>query len=83
MTNHPNRNRSLAEWASVRETSIEIARAIKDLARNQSGDGLAVEDAMQRIWEAPADAERDAVTAAAFASTDQDALFWGTETMTR
>lgn len=83
MTNHPNRNQSLAQWADARQTSIEIARAIKDAARNRAGDGLDIETAMQDLWEGPTDAERALIEAAAFATTDEDELHWGVEVCRR
>jgi hypothetical protein len=83
MANHPNRNQSLARWADVRSTSIEIARVIKDAARNRAGDGLDIETAMQDLWEAPTPDELALVTAAAFEQTDEDVLHWGAETIRR
>lgn len=77
MTNHPNRNQSLARWADTHCTSIEIARVIKDAARNRAGDGLTVEAAMEDLWQNPTDAEIAAIEAAAFEMTDEDELQWG------
>lgn len=80
MTNHPNRSSDLAKWADVRNTSIEIARSIRAMARNRIGDGLDLDTAMQDIWEVPSDDDQRAVVAVvavAFAGSDKDELFWG------
>ena len=93
MANHPNRNPALARWADERSTSIEIARAIREMARNRiDPDEHATRDEFnaewdadcQRIWEEPTEAERVAIEAAAFeASSDDDVLHWGVETIRR
>ena len=59
-------------WAYVRQTSIEIAQAIYELA---NGD-LAT---MQRIYDAPTDQERDQVLQMAWgtAKPSLNTLFWG------
>ncbi|WP_379962601.1 YccJ family protein [Edwardsiella ictaluri] len=62
----------IAEWARVRETSLEIAEAIFELA---NGD----ETLAQQIWEEG----NDDVLSRAFAKTDQDQLYWGDETISR
>ncbi|AIJ09897.1 MULTISPECIES: YccJ family protein [Edwardsiella] len=62
----------IAEWARVRETSLEIAEAIFELAH---GD----EALAQQIWEEG----NDDVLPLAFAKTDQDQLYWGDETISR
>ncbi|WP_434779141.1 YccJ family protein [Neisseria sp. Ec49-e6-T10] len=59
-------------WANVRETSIEIAEAIFELAKDD--EALA-----EQIWEEGS----DEVLVKAFAKTDAERLFWGTETMER
>lgn len=92
MTNHPNRNPALARWADVRSTSIEIARAIREMARNRiDPDEHTDRDAFnaewdadcQRIWEEPTADESAAVIAGAFGMTDEDTLRWGVETVRR
>ncbi|MFV7771699.1 YccJ family protein [Shewanella marisflavi] len=63
---------SINEWAASRETSIEIAEAIFELAK---GD----EALAQKIWE-----EGDEnVVSSAFEKTDENELFWGDETLSR
>ncbi|MBW7983264.1 YccJ family protein [Enterobacillus tribolii] len=62
----------IAEWARLRETSIEIARAIFELAKND-------EVLAQKIW----DEGNDEVLPLAFAQTDADELYWGDETIFR
>ena len=59
-------------WAYVRQTSIEIAQAIYDLA---NGDY----ETMQRIYDAPTDQERDQVLKQAWGTADSslNTLFWG------
>ena len=61
----------LEQWAQVRETSLEIAEAIFELA---SGD-----DDAERIWSDPSTSEISAVEALAWALADDDctALNWG------
>ena len=57
----------IAEWAKVRETSIEIAQAIFELANND-------EVLAEQIWE---------VLPLAFSKTTADRLYWGEETIER
>ena len=84
MTNHPNRNRSLAQWADVRNTSIEIARAIKNVASDHhETDTQEHADLMQQIWEDANHHQIHAILADAFSSTEEDELYWGSNTFTR
>ncbi|EKT55665.1 YccJ family protein [Providencia sneebia] len=62
----------ISDWAKVRETSIEIAEAIFELANND-------EVLAEKIWEEGA----DEVLPLAFSKTDKDILFWGEETIER
>lgn len=76
----------LERWADVRNTSMEVAKVIRDAARNRlDNDDLTLETAMQSLWENPSDAEMAAVTAGAFenAGADVDVLYWGEEKLTR
>lgn len=59
-------------WANVRETSIEIAEAIFELANND-------EKLAEQIWEEGS----DEVLKQAFAKTKADKLFWGEQTIER
>lgn len=59
-------------WANVRETSIEIAEAIFELANND-------EKLAEQIWEEGS----DEVLKKAFAKTKADKLFWGEQTIER
>lgn len=59
-------------WANVRQTSIEIAQAIFELAN----DDTVLAD---KIWEEG----NDEVLSRAFAKTDADKLFWGEQTIER
>ena len=67
-----NNELDLQRWAYARQTSIEIAKAIYELA---NGD-LAT---MQRIYDAPTDHERDQVLQMAWgtAKPSLNRLFWG------
>lgn len=67
-----NKDFDLRLWAYVRQTSIEIAQAIYDLA---NGDY----ETMQRIYDAPTDQERDQVLKQAWGNSDAslNTLFWG------
>lgn len=56
----------IAEWAKVRETSIEIAQAIFELANND-------EVLAEQIWEEGS----DEVLPLAFSKTTADRLYWG------
>lgn len=62
----------LGLWAYARQTNIEIAQAIYDLA---NGDRAT----MQRIYDAPTDQERDQVLKQAWGTADPslNTLFWG------
>lgn len=62
----------IGEWASLRNTSLEIAQAIFQLAHYD-------ETLAEKIWEEGS----DAVLPLAFAKTDKDQLFWGEQTIER
>ena len=62
----------VGEWASLRNTSPEIAEAIFELAKYD-------EKVAEQIWEEGS----DAVLELAFSKTDKDALFWGTQPFDR
>ena len=62
----------VGEWASLRNTSPEIAEAIFEVAHYD-------EKLAEQIWEEGS----DEVLALAFAKTDKDALFWGEQTIER
>lgn len=62
----------IRSWASVRETSIEIAEAIFELANDD-------EKLAEQIWEEGS----DEVLKLAFAKTKADKLFWGEQTIAR
>lgn len=68
--------RNIAEYASARETSGEIALAIFEIA--DEGDE-------ERMWAEPTKAESDTVIALAwtYADADESTLFWGVETFRR
>lgn len=76
MTNHPNRRQTVEQWAESRQTSIEVAEAIHTLANGHRRTA-------NRIWDEPTEAEMALVTAAAFAASDENELFWGVETIRR
>lgn len=59
-------------WASLRQTSIEIAEAIFELADHD-------EVLAEQIWQEGS----DEVLPLAFAKTDADKLFWGEQTIER
>lgn len=63
-------------FGSTRETSVEIAEAILDLAGGEETEA-------QHIWAEPTEDEIIAVERVAFAMTDEDTLFWGVETVRR
>ncbi|WP_264041291.1 YccJ family protein [Pectobacterium carotovorum] len=65
-------NSTIKSFADSRETSIEIAEAIFELAGND-------ESVAQSIWENG----DDRVAPLAFSKTDEDELFWGEEKVTR
>ncbi|AKJ42510.1 YccJ family protein [Pragia fontium] len=62
----------IKEWARIRETSVEIAEAIFQLADND-------EVKAQQIW----DEGCDEVLPIAFSKTDADILYWGEESIER
>ncbi|VEB98893.1 Uncharacterised protein [Cedecea lapagei] len=62
----------VGEWASLRNTSPEIAEAIFELAKYD-------EKLAEKIWQEGS----DEVLPLAFAKTDQDSLFWGEQTIER
>lgn len=63
---------NVKSWATVRETSVEIAEAIFELADND-------ETLAQKIWEEGS----DEVLPLAFSKTAADQLYWGEETIER
>jgi hypothetical protein len=65
-------NHNVKSWATVRETSVEIAEAIFELAKND-------EVLAQKIWEEGS----DEALQMAFAKTSADQLYWGEETVER
>ena len=67
---------NIREFASTRETSIEIALAIFEIA--DEGDEA-------RMWTEPSDDQKAAVTARAWEIADaaEDVLHWGNETLRR
>lgn len=62
----------VGEWASLRNTSPEIAEAIFELADYD-------EVLAEKIWEEGS----DEVLMRAFEKTDKDSLFWGEQTIER
>ena len=60
----------VGEWASLRNTSPEIAEAIFEVAGYD-------EKMAEKIWEEGSDEVK------AFAKTDKDSLFWGEQTIER
>ncbi|MGY5957557.1 YccJ-like protein [Kosakonia sp. BK9b] len=62
----------VGEWASLRNTSPEIAEAIFELAEYD-------EVLAEQIWEEGS----DEVLLRAFEKTDKDTLFWGEQTIER
>lgn len=62
----------IRSWASIRETSIEIAEAIFELAKDD-------EKLAEQIWEEGS----DEVLKLAFSKTKADKLFWGEQTIER
>jgi len=72
MSNEQQRAHHVTEWASLRNTSPEIAEAIFDLANYD-------EKLAEQIWEEGS----DEVLFKAFANTDKDTLFWGEQTIER
>lgn len=62
----------VGEWASLRNTSPEIAEAIFELADYD-------ETLVEKIWEEG----NDEVLIRAFEKTDKDSLFWGEQMIER
>ncbi|UYU33246.1 YccJ family protein [Siccibacter colletis] len=62
----------VGEWATLRNTSPEIAEAIFELADYD-------EVLAEKIWEEGS----DEVLIEAFKKTDKDSLFWGEQTIER
>ena len=62
----------VGEWASLRNTSPEIAEAIFEVAHYD-------EKLAEKIWEEGS----DEVLIKAFEKTDKDSLFWGEQTIER
>jgi hypothetical protein len=62
----------IKSWASVRETSIEIAESIFELANHD-------ETLAEQIWSEGS----DEVLKLAFSKTKADKLFWGEQTIER
>ncbi|OCG21308.1 MULTISPECIES: YccJ family protein [unclassified Gilliamella] len=62
----------IKSWATVRETSIEIAEAIFELANHD-------EKLAEQIWSEG----NDEVLKLAFSKTKADKLFWGEQTIER
>ena len=62
----------VGEWASLRNTSPEIAEAIFEVANYD-------EKLAEPIWEEG----NDEVLVRAFEKTDKDSLFWGEQTIER
>ncbi|MFQ1016914.1 YccJ family protein [Gilliamella sp. Occ3-1] len=62
----------IKSWASIRETSIEIAEAIFELANHD-------EKLAEQIWSEGS----DEVLKIAFSKTKADKLFWGEQTIER
>lgn len=63
---------NIKAWATVRETSLEIAEAIFEIAKSD-------EILAQKIW----DEGSDEVLSLAFSKTDADQLYWGEQTIRR
>jgi hypothetical protein len=61
----------VGEWASLRNTSPEIAEAIFEVAKYD-------EKLAEQIWEEGSDE-----VLMAFEKTDKDSLFWGEQTIER
>ena len=72
MPNQEAKAHRVGEWASLRNTSPEIAEAIFELANYD-------EKLAEKIWEEGS----DEVLPLAFAKTDKDSLFWGEQTIER
>lgn len=72
MSTDKDKQHHIGEWASVRNTSHEIAQAIFELAEYD-------EVLAEKIWEEGS----DEVLPLAFSKTDKDELFWGEQTIMR
>lgn len=72
MSTDPHKTHHVHEWANLRNTSVEIANAIFELAKYD-------EKLAEKIWEEGS----DEVLKTAFANTDKDTLFWGEQTIER
>lgn len=72
MPNQDTKAHHVGEWASLRNTSLEIAEAIFEVAGYD--EALA-----EKIWEEGS----DEVLIRAFEKTDKDSLFWGEQTIER
>ncbi|MDF2777359.1 MAG: NAD(P)H:quinone oxidoreductase [Enterobacteriaceae bacterium] len=72
MPNQEAKAHHVGEWASIRNTSPEIAEAIFEVANYD-------EKLAEKIWEEG----NDEVLIRAFKKTDADSLFWGEQTIER
>ncbi|MBK4716670.1 MULTISPECIES: YccJ family protein [Tenebrionibacter/Tenebrionicola group] len=72
MQNQESKTHRVGEWASLRNTSVEIAEAIFEVANYDEKDA-------EKIWEDGS----DEVLERAFKKTDKDTLFWGEQTIER
>lgn len=72
MNPHKNESHEIKSWAEVRETSIEIAEAIFEIANYD-------ETLAEKIWEQGS----DEVLVRAFAKTNKSQLYWGEDTIER
>lgn len=72
MNEQQNKQHHIKSWASIRNTSIEIAEAIFELANYD-------EKLAEQIWEEGS----DEVLALAFSKTEADKLFWKEQTIER
>ncbi|MEA1064783.1 YccJ family protein [Erwinia sp. HR93] len=72
MAVQPEKAHRVREWATLRNTSPEIAEAIFELADYD-------EKKAELIWEEG----NDEILPLAFSKTDKDTLFWGEQTIER
>ncbi|MCS2172440.1 YccJ family protein [Scandinavium sp. TWS1a] len=72
MSTQESKAHHVGEWASLRNTSPEIAEAIFELVKYD-------EKLAEKVWEEGS----DEVLALAFKKTDKDSLFWGEQTIER
>lgn len=72
MNSHKKESHEIKSWAEVRETSIEIAEAIFEIANYD-------ETLAEKIWEQGS----DEVLVRAFAKTNKSQLYWGEDTIER